>query len=139
MAEQVLTFENERLNHELNRLVVYCKCDTTKSTWTTAVINHRIDGEIVCVDTKPGATAPKNLYDPTLKNVEGIDPLGGALDDRSSTLAQRVYPSYFWQQAYHIVPAPVEGCLSIEMANNDVQGADWNMYIYYRKKETARG
>ena len=139
MAAQVLTYKNERLNHELNRLVVYCKCDTTKATWDDTAIDHRIDGEIVCVDTKPGETALKNLSDLTLENAEGIDVMGDALADRSSTAAQRAYPHYLVNQVYYPVPAPVEGTLTVTMANNDVVGADWNMYIFYRKMETARG
>jgi hypothetical protein len=139
MAEQVLTFQNHRLNHELNMLKIYCKCDTSKSTWDDAVARHHIDGEIVCVDTNPGGTAPSDDYDPGIKNSLGIDIMGGELDDRDEALAERAYPSHVVGQTTYIVPAPVEGCLTVEMSGNAVNGADWYMYVYYRKKETARG
>jgi hypothetical protein len=118
---------------------VRCKCDTTKSTWDDAVIGHRIDGEIVCVDTYPGEVAPQNNYDPMLVNEQEIDVMGGELDNRSATESQRAFPMTLQQQAYYIVTAPVEGCLKVEMTGNNVLGAEWYMFIYYRKKETARG
>jgi hypothetical protein len=140
MAAQVMNVKIERINHELHRMVIYCKCDTTGSTWTDATTTpYLIKGEIVCVDTVPGETAPQLNYDPVLKNAEGIDIMFGALANRSNANPERAYPAYLYQQAYYIVPAPVKSTLEVEMSGNNVNGADWTMYVYFRKKETARG
>lgn len=138
MAAQVCTFQGvKQFSHRLFRLKVYCKCDTTKATWTDAIIadenNIRIDGKILCVDTEPGATAPTAAYDLELLNTESIDVMGGTLGDRSATANERAYPVTQVAATLFTVKAPVLGPLTVTMANNSVNGADWTMTIYFEK------
>jgi hypothetical protein len=128
---QVLTngFE-QQINKNLYVLPVYCKCKSDVATWTDAVINQSIDGEIVCVDTIPGAAAPTAGYDPVLKNNDGVDVMGGALGNRSATAAERAYPL----SGAVVVKSPVKQCLTVSMSGNSVNAADWTMNIYYEKE-----
>ena len=59
--------------------------------------------------TKPGGTAPADLYDLTILDTISRDILGGGGTNRSSTLIQEAFPS--------TVPQMITGALTVTWAN----------------------
>lgn len=134
MAAQVFTNYGEiQVNHNLFVMKVYCKCDTGKATWDDTVIPKRIQGEVICVDTVPGETNPQDNYDLYLKNAQGIDVMGGGINNRSTDTNQRGWPIATIGQSTFLTTTPVDECLTVTMSGNNVNGADWYMYVYYKK------
>jgi len=73
-----------------------------------------INGKILSVVTKPGATQPQAAYDITLSDSDGANVMGTTLNDRAAAAAEKVVPA---------VPPYVIGPLSIAVANNNVNSA----------------
>lgn len=97
----------------------YSTAQAAKSSYL--VQPSKIKGYIKGIMTAPGedgdlATAlPTNLYDVTLENPYGYDLAGGALADRSGTVAEKVIPSQ---------PVPIDSEITVKIlhAGNARQG-----------------
>jgi hypothetical protein len=116
------------INHKMHRLTIEWKATGT-GTFVDAVIPHRIDGRILCVDTNPGpgAVAPQDDYDIYLKNDDGIDVMGGALTNRDTANSERALP-LLGTTAHEAV---VEGCLTLSISGNNVADAIGTIKIYF--------
>jgi hypothetical protein len=77
--------------------------------------------------TVPGSPAPTDNYDITIEDVDGIDVLGGAGMNRDTANAERVMPLY--GSTPH--PTPINGKLTIKIANNAVNGAKGLIKLYF--------
>lgn len=94
---------------------------TVPSTDTSAAISAAIKGMgIIEVRTTPGATAPTALYDITLSNADGLDLMGGALANRSATLAEAVLPQ---NAAGDQFARGIDSALTLAISNNSVHSA----------------
>jgi len=75
----------------------------------------KIDGVVIAVLTDPDATAaPTASYDITLKNSNGLDIMGGKLEDRSDTATEMEKP-YNATSGYG--SCPVDGPLTLAIAS----------------------
>jgi len=99
----------------------------TDGTFASVATTWPINGSILVVDTDPGATAPTDNYDITLTDSYGIDVMGGALANRSTSASQR--SDAVLNSAYG--PAPVIGRVTLNISNNAVNGATGKVRIIY--------
>lgn len=77
--------------------------------------------------TDPGSTAPTDNYDITIEDSDGVDVLGGAGANRDAANTERVMPLY--GTTPH--PCPINGKLTIKIANNAVNGAKGLIKLYF--------
>ena len=84
------------------RYVIDWKCDASGNVSAyldTDLSLSLLTGEIAFVETAPGEDGdlttdlPTNLYDITLVDDSGYDWIGGTLENRSGTVAEKVVPS----------------------------------------------
>jgi hypothetical protein len=82
---------------------------------------------IYYVETKPGASAPTNAYDIVINNALGRDIMGGALADRSATVAEKAFAT----DADSIRHSPpVDGQLTIVTTNNLANSATFTVKFF---------
>lgn len=98
----------------------------------TSFSTRAINGIIIGVLTDPGSTAPQANYDITLKNSYGLDVMGDALADRSATATEYIQPYNAVQNNYPSMPN--HGALTLDISNNNVNGATGKVVIYYFAK-----
>ena len=98
------------------------------TTFTTADLEHKIEGFLLAIETNPGSTGPQANYDITLVDDEGLDVLQGAGANRSNDtteMAAIVLGTYF-----HPVVTR-DQALALTIANNNVASATVKIIIYY--------
>lgn len=101
-------------------------------TGTTA-IPYELAGEIICIETDPGTTAPTANYDMQLLDDNSIDVMGGALANRHTSTSERAYPIV---NSVHITTGiPTEGALSVYRENNLVQDATVTLKIFVKNQQ----
>jgi len=91
--------------------------------------NSNLNAFIVLVVTNPGATAPTASYDVTLVDSEGVDVMGGALNDRSATASEQAMPLI----SGNPVPRLVLGSLTFKLANNSVNSATGTCNVFFQE------
>lgn len=131
---QTVTTKAYQINDELFMHHISWQADAAGAFADTA-LDHPINGRILLVDTAPGGTAPDDNYDIDLLNAEGVDVMGGALDNRDDTLTERVQP----EVAGVTYEAPVRGCLTLNISGNAVNDSQGNIFIYFKGDESAIG
>ena len=94
---------------------------TFPSTATTQTITDQIAGRYILeVRTNPGATAPQALYDIAINDTDGIDLMGGSLENRSATVSEAAPPAImtgvYW-------PRPIDGALTLAVTGNNINSA----------------
>lgn len=95
---------------------------------TSVTTEESIDGYVYMVVTDPGTTAPQALYDLTLTDSYGLDIMGGALLDRSATVTEQAFPVLL-TGVYG--SRRVNGRLTLNLTNNNVNAATGIVYIYF--------
>ena len=100
----------------------------------TTALPYEITGEIICIDTIPGADtkAPTDDYDLKAENAQGIDIMGGALGNRDSANAERAWPKNGETVIYTGVPT--QGSLSLYRENNLVKNAEVTVRIFVKNQ-----
>ena len=78
-------------------------------------------------DPGAGATAPSDNYDITIEDVDGVDVLGGAGNNRDAANTERVMPLY--GTTPH--PCPINGALTVKIAGNIVNAATGKIKLYF--------
>jgi len=87
-----------------------------------------IEGNIVALETNPGATAPTDNYDIALNDAEGVDKLAGAGQNRDTANTEQAGVVF----ASTSVPVPVDGeALTLAISGNAVNSATGRVLIYY--------
>jgi len=106
--------------------------DTTGTATTD--LTYEITGEILCVETMPGAEAkaPTDDYDLKLEDDLGNDVMGGALGDRDTANAERAWPKDGTTVIYTGVPT--KGKLSVTHENNLVEDAEVTIRIFVKNQ-----
>ena len=130
MAESC-DFEIKHISGNLYVLEIDWQVDGS-GDFTEQVLNKRIDGQIICVDTNPGSTAPANNYDVSLKNEHGIDVFHGYLDNRHGTNSERAWILFGVTEKVPIFP-PVEGCLTLDLLQVTNANANGRIDVYFRR------
>ena len=100
----------------------------------TTALPYKINGEVLCIDTVPGASAkaPTANYDLQLRNDLGVDVMGGSLANRHTSNAERAWPMVGAAEVY--VGVPTRGTLSVYRENNQVQDAEVTIRIYVKNQ-----
>ena len=90
-----------------------------------------IDGEIVRMDTDPGATAPTANYDVTLvDDITGLDVLGGAGANRHTSTTESVVPTLLTTNSNESRPIHYgTATLTVANAGNAKTG---DIYLFWR-------
>jgi hypothetical protein len=130
------TYSHKQLNHWLHLLEVYWESDEVGDV-QDVLIPLRINGNIICVDTLPGALPIADDYDITLIDELGLDVMGGTLADRDDTDAERAWPT----DGTYVIRRRVYNCLTMGVENaavNDPKGnpqpTEGYMNIYFERK-----
>jgi hypothetical protein len=97
-------------------------------------LTYNVTGEIICVETMPGAgaKAPTDDYDLKLEDDLGNDVMGGALGNRDTANAERAWPKDGATVIYTGVPT--KGSLSVFRENNLVKDAEVTIRIYVKNQ-----
>lgn len=100
------------------------------ATPTSAAISALIAGRyVVMAVTKPSTPAPTGNYDISITSEDGIDVMGGTLQNRSSTLPEQALPLLDGiNQIYGA--RPIGGALTFTLTNNAVNSAAGVCKIY---------
>lgn len=93
-------------------------------------LTTKISGDLLALETNPGATAPQDNYDITCEDQEGHDVLEGVGADRSTSATQKA-PIVYSGTGVHPVVAQSD-TLTLKVANNNVSSAIIKARIYYR-------
>ena len=107
-------------------ITVTWTADATPATCTftlTEGTTGSFTGYITSVETVPGGTAPTTLYDIVLRRgtISGVDVMGGALANRSATLAEQEMPTV----GTFLAPFPrwINGTVYVAITNNSVSSS----------------
>ena len=108
------------------QISVVWTADATPATCTftlTEGTSGSFVGYITSVETVPGGTAPTTLYDIVLRRgtSAGVDVMGGALANRSATLAEQEMPTV----GTFLAPFPrwINGTVYVAITNNSVSSS----------------
>jgi hypothetical protein len=107
----------------LHMIQVDATFDATDATYTDYVLRWPINGKLIYVLTDPGATAPTDNYDITLKNQNTLDVMGGNLANRDTANTEYATPPE--------AECPVDGHLTLGMSGNTTSSAQVTLKIYY--------
>ena len=129
MAAESCTHEVRQIKHNLYVLEIDWVA-AADGSFTSQVVDHRIDGRIVCVDTNPGSTAPQANYDIEFTTSDGIDPFEGYLDNRHTSNSERAWILFGVTEKVPVFP-PVWGALTLDITGNNVNSADGNIKVYF--------
>jgi hypothetical protein len=103
--------------------------DAADGSIASKASDKSIHGWITKVITDPGATAPTADYDLTLSDPDGVDVMGGELNDRSATVSEQAMPLV--GSAYG--PVRVDGILTLSGSNNSVNSAEVTVKVHVSK------
>lgn len=96
--------------------------DASAATIPDTPTDIDIAGRLEYVTTNPGATKPSSNYDIDLKDEDGVDVMGSALDNRHDTNSEVAYPKD--PDGDQIIGGvPVRGPLTLSISGNSVNSA----------------
>lgn len=103
-------------------LTATCTADAADGSFPATVL-ARTGAELGSTDglylqqvvTNPGSTAPTDNWDMTITDVDGVDMLGGAGQNRHTTTSQVCFPT--------ITARPTSGALTLNISGNSVNSA----------------
>lgn len=87
-------------------------------------------GELIALETDPGATAPTTLYDITLLDASGYDVLQGVGANRSATVTEKVAVVFTGTSVHP--PIAGDDVLTLTIAGQSVNSAIINGTLYFR-------
>ncbi|HUV78534.1 MAG TPA: hypothetical protein VMW06_10830 [Desulfobacterales bacterium] len=121
MAGSVVTQEREE-REGIVEITLDWTADDTDGGVPETIINWPIAGILSYVTTNPGAPAPQDLYDITLKDEDGVDVMGGALDDRKTATSEVAFPKEPGATV-NLNGVAVSGILTFGLTGNNVNSA----------------
>ena len=127
-ASTVTITRSSRVTDSMHVFTISITADTDGSVTSTAT-PFEINGDVVLAITNPGATAPQADYDITLTDSDGADVMGGTMVDRSASASERAYPD----AGDSNIKAFVEGPLTVNVSNNNVNGALIVITVYFER------
>ena len=96
--------------------------DDTDGSVPETIIDWPIAGILSYVTTNPGAPAPQDLYDIALEDEDGVDVMGGALDDRKTATGEVAFPKEPGATV-NLNGVAVAGILTFGLTGNNVNSA----------------
>ena len=107
--------------------------DSGDGSFPDTVLDAKISGKLLALETNPGATAPTALYDIALDDAEGHDVLEGLGDNRSATDTEKVAVLL---SSLH-PPVAKSDVLTFKITNSSVNSAIIVIKIYYEGSAEA--
>lgn len=101
----------------------------TDGSVTSVALTPKISGRLLALETNPGSTAPQDDYDITITDADGHDVLQGVGANRDTANTEKV-SIVFSGTAIH-PPVSVADTLTLNVANNNVNGATTRIKLYY--------
>jgi len=105
----------------------------TDGTVTAKQSDETIYGYIALVVVDPGSPSPQAAYDITITDADGNDVMGGALADLSATATLQTLPKGGASGEEFYFGRFVNSKLTLNISNNNVNGAKGVVYIYIVK------
>lgn len=124
----IQTFEGVTVNTSL--LTFSWTGDAANGTVPATASTRSIEGFVVLVVTNPGTTAPTDDYDITLTDVDGVDVMGGQLQNRDEANSEHAAPQL---QTGIFGERWVSGVLTLNISNQSVAGATGTVKVFIRR------
>lgn len=115
-------------------LLTFVWIANSSGTVTSDASDEGFEGYVNKVVTDPGPTAPTDDYDITLTDEDGVDVMGGQLDNRDTANSEQAMPKV--GSAYG--NSWVSGTLTLNISNNSVDGGQGEVKVYIYTDEEAR-
>lgn len=129
MASKVEFSNVSKCTDKINCFTVNITADNDGSV-TEVTTPFNIDGYIILVEVIPDkALPPTDKYDMELKSSNGVDIMGTALTDLSSTVSSQQMPLFGTD---FFAPRFVSGPLTISLTNNSINGGKTTVIIYIK-------
>ncbi len=109
--------------------------DAADASFPATVLEAKISGKILAIETNPGATAPTTLYDIALDDAEGQDVLETVGADRSATATEKASVVYSGTEIHPEVAK--SDVLTFKITNNAVNSAIIVTKIYFEGSSEA--
>ena len=106
-----------------------CTADGGDGSFPDTVLDDRIEGRLLALETNPGATSPQALYDISIDDAEGHDVLEGVGDNRSASATEKALVVYSSTSVHPVVDDT--DTLTFKIANNNVNSAIVVAKLYY--------
>lgn len=123
-----ITLTSHKSFGSVRRLLIDWVADAADASVPSLVLPV-IEGELLALETNPGATAPTANYDIALNDAEGVDRLHGAGANRHTTTAE-LAAIVFAGTALH-PPVSVDEALTLAVTGNLVNSATGRVIIIY--------
>jgi len=133
-AETFTITAGDRGTEDFSVTRVYWKAagDGTKTVGNT-IPDGYVNGRVIAIITNPGATAPADNYDITIRDKDGVDIAGGALADRDTANSEIVQPHYNSSTVLFNYGRPVVGPLTATFTNQANADCDGEIVIFSAK------
>lgn len=118
----------------LRRIQIDWTADAAAATVPNTVL-PAIEGELLAVETNPGAVAPTDNYDFVVNDAEGLDRLNGAGQNRDTTTTESAAIAFTSTS----IPIPVDAddVLTLVISGNSVNSATGRIVVFYRPAGAA--
>lgn len=126
MAGTVTTSHDVR--GHIRKLEFTCVADAANASFPDTAL-PAIEGRLLALKTKSGATAPTDLYDVTIEDQHGVDVLQGVGANRPAASGAKVGIVFSSTSAHP--PVDDSDTLTLKIANNLVNSAAITIVLYY--------
>ena len=103
--------------------------DAADGGYPETVLETKISGRILALETNPGTPAPTTLYDIVLEDADGHDVLEGVGANRHTTNTEKAAVVYSGTEIHP--PVEYSDTLTLKITNNSVNSAVTVIKIYY--------
>ena len=114
-----------RVTTTQTQVTLTCVADTDGSFSETT--DWPLQGYLVLAQSDPGTVTPTADYDIAINNADGVDLMGGAMDDRGYTPTERARPKV--SNSYG--PVAVNGPVTVVWTGNTADSAEVVITLYY--------
>ena len=105
-----------------------CTADASDGSYPETETAAKISGNLMALETNPGATAPTANYDIVLDDAQGHDVLEGTGANRHTTNTEKATIAF---GTYHGSPVAITDVLTLKITNNSVNSAVVVIRLYY--------
>lgn len=105
-----------------------CTGDSSDGSFPQHELTTKISGQLLALETNPGATAPTSNYDVALNDAEGLDVLHSQGANRHTSTTEKV--SIVFGTYFH-PPVSWDDTLTLAITGNSVASAGIVVRLYY--------
>lgn len=128
LAAGTITYTEKKLPNNVWVITFTCTGDGSGGSYPSDVSNAMdIEGYVFLVITNPGSTGPTDDYDIVLNDADGVDIMGGQLEDRDESNSEQAVPYIDGVRGSRYV----HGVLTPVITNNSVNSAVTVITIYF--------